>query len=100
MSDDMEKVPEPANLRFLRVLVTVLTSVMIVGLVLVVTLLVQRLRVPSVSTPAALALPDGATPQAVTQGPGWWAVVTTDGRILIFDADGALADEIDVALPE
>ena len=100
MSDDMEGGPEPANLRFLRRLVTVLTVVMIGGLVLVVGLLVQRLRVPSVPVPEALALPDGATAQAVTRGPGWWAVVTTDGRILIFDAGGALAQEIAVSLPD
>ena len=95
----MDELPEPANLRVLRILVTVLTTVMIVGLLVVVTLLVQRLRVPSVPVPEALALPEGATPQAVTQGPGWWAVVTTDGRILIFDGAGTLTDEVQVALP-
>ncbi|TFL18918.1 hypothetical protein DR046_07925 [Jannaschia formosa] len=95
----MDKVPEPPNLRFLRLLVTVLTSVMIVGLVIVVTLLVQRLRVPSVTVPEALALPEGARAQAVTRGPGWWAVVTEDGRILIFDAAGTLVREIAVELP-
>lgn len=98
MSDGMSEGPEPPNLRFLRLLVTVLTAVMIVGLLVVVTLLVQRLRVPAVAAPEALALPEGAVPQAVTRGPGWWAVVTTDGRILIFGADGALRDEVAVEL--
>ncbi|PWJ16982.1 DUF6476 family protein [Jannaschia seohaensis] len=96
----MDEFPEPANLRFLRLLVTVLTTVMIVGLLVVVTLLVQRLRVPDIPVPEALTLPEGATPHAVTQGPGWWAVVTEGGRILIFDGAGALLDEVAVTLPE
>jgi hypothetical protein len=99
MSDDKETLPEPANLRFLRRLVTVLTAVMIVGSVTVMVALVQRLRVPQMSPPEALALPEGATAAAVTRGPDWWAVVTTDGRILIFDAGGALRDEVAVTLP-
>jgi len=96
----MERVPEPPNLRFLRRLVTVLTLVMIVGVLAIAILLVQRLRVPSVAPPDALALPEGARPHAITQGPGWWAVVTTDGRILIFDADGTFRQEIAVDLPQ
>lgn len=38
--------PEPANLRFLRRLVTVLTAVMILGIAAVVGLLVLRLSTP------------------------------------------------------
>ncbi|MEO1365431.1 MAG: DUF6476 family protein, partial [Pseudomonadota bacterium] len=37
--DDIETPPEPANLRFLRRLVTVLTAIMICGVVTVVGLL-------------------------------------------------------------
>jgi hypothetical protein len=63
-------------------------------------LLVQRLRLPpAVAAPEALALPEGARALAVTRGPGWWAVVTGDGRILLFDAGGALVDEVAVRLP-
>lgn len=99
VSEDMDDIPEPANLRFLRILVTVLTTVMIVGLLTVVALLVTRLRVPHVAVPDDLALPAGAKVHAVTQGPGWWAVVTQGGRILIFDQSGALRDEVTVNLP-
>ena len=77
-----------------------LTLTMIFGVITVVWLLVTRM--PDYSAPkfpAALALPDGATPQAITQGPGWTGVVTTDGRFLIFGADGALQQEIAVDLP-
>ena len=41
-----------------------------------------------------LALPDGAVPEAITRGKGWTGVVTTDGRIFIFDPAGALTKEI------
>lgn len=99
MSDDMDDIPEPANLRFLRILVTVLTVVMIVGLLTVVALLVTRLRAEptTVTAPPELALPEGARPIAVTQGPGWWAVVTEDSRILVFDQAGKLTDEVVIA---
>ena len=80
---------EPANLRFLRRLVTVLAGVMIVGLVTIVALLVIRFStVPTApSLPDTITLPDGAKAQAVTMAAGWYAVVTTDGRILIFDRE-------------
>lgn len=56
----------------------------------------MRLPGATISVPPGLALPEGARAQAVTQGPGWWAVVTVDGRILIFDAGGGLLREIPV----
>ncbi|MCR9124619.1 MAG: DUF6476 family protein [Rhodobacteraceae bacterium] len=88
---------EPANLRFLRRLVTVLTAVMICGVVVIVGLLVMRLSTPAPALPAAIALPEGARPLAFTQAPGWYAVVTTDDRILIYDrADGQLRQTIEV----
>jgi Family of unknown function (DUF6476) len=85
---------EPANLRFLRRLVTALTATMIVGLVAIVGLLVINLgRVsPAPATPDTLAIPENETAQAFTQGDGWTALVTrdTDGteRIRIFTPDG------------
>lgn len=101
-------VPEPTSLRKLRVLVTVLMWVMIVGMVSVVGLLVLRLSQPTTSAapvaptlPAQIALPGGAQPLAVTAGAGWYAVVTDDDRILIFDAsDGALLQDVPVLLPQ
>ncbi|MBE9636538.1 DUF6476 family protein [Salipiger mangrovisoli] len=86
--EDPELLPEPANLRFLRRLVTVLTAVMIAGLVAIVSLIVIRFtaatRAP-VPLPSEITLPAGATASAFTQGGDWYAVVTTDNRILIYD---------------
>lgn len=80
--------PEPANLRFLRRLVTVLTAVMIGGVIAVVALLVTRLPGAAVTVPGALALPADATALAVTQTPTGWLVTTTDDRLLLFAPDG------------
>ncbi|WP_052501079.1 DUF6476 family protein [Jannaschia aquimarina] len=88
------ELPEPANLRFLRRLVTTLTAVMIVGLITVVTLLVIRLQAPTVTVPDALVLPDGASPLAVTRTPSLWIVTTTDGRVFAFAPDGTDLREI------
>jgi sugar lactone lactonase YvrE len=46
--------------------------------------------------PAELSLPDGAKPAAITFGSGWTAVVTTDERILIFDSNGLLLQEVTI----
>ena len=96
VSDDMDDIPEPANLRFLRILVTVLTTVMIVGLLTVVGLLVTRLRAPAPVPVTDLALPAGTQVFAVTQSPDRWLVTTTDNRLLIFAPDGTLTQEVDL----
>jgi len=103
----MENAPdatrEPANLRFLRVLVTVLTVVMIAGLVTIIALFVIRFRTDmhagAPALPAGLSLPAGAVPEAVTAGTGWFAVVTKDSRILIYGKDGTLLQTVPVTLP-
>ena len=91
--------PEPANLRFLRRLVTVLTLVMILGIAAVVGLLVLRLSTPPRPVlPATVKLPDGVRAEAVTFGAGWYAVVTDADTILIFDsATGALRQSGEIA---
>jgi Family of unknown function (DUF6476) len=76
---------EPANLRFLRRLVTVLTTVMICGVLVVIGLLVTRLNRDSPILPQEIALPEGASAVAFTQGPDWYAVVTDRNEIIIFD---------------
>ncbi len=101
MTDPSQPIPEPANLRFLRRLVTTLTAVMIFGLLIIVGLLVMRFSQDRSAGPPPLpdriALPDGAAAQAVTYGRGWYAVVTTDARILIFDSiDGALRQTVQI----
>lgn len=66
---------------------------MILGLVTIIVLIV--IRVPTairslpdpLPLPAEITLPDGATAAAFTQGPDWYAVVTTGDRILIFNRD-------------
>jgi hypothetical protein len=89
----------PPSLRVLKALVILLTLSMIGGVITVVWLLVTRM--PAVTTPLPrlpqdLVLPAGETASAVTFGPGWSAVVTRSGRILIYGADGTLRQEIDV----
>jgi hypothetical protein len=86
---------EPANLRFLRRLVTVLTTVMIGGVIVVIGLLVTRLSSTAPILPAKIALPGGATAQAFTQGDDWYAIVTTNDQILIYDRlTGALRQTV------
>ncbi len=73
---------------------TVLTAVMIGGLIAVVALLVTRLPGGSVRSPEALAIPAGTEVFAVTQAPAYWLVTTTDNRLLIFSPDGALLSDL------
>ncbi|WP_298913247.1 DUF6476 family protein [uncultured Roseobacter sp.] len=76
---------EPANLRFLRRLVTVLTATMIGGLLLIIVLIVTRFNDRSPQLPTEITLPGGAEAISFTQGPDWFAVVTDANEILIFD---------------
>lgn len=76
-------------------MVTVLTTIMIVGVVIVIGLLVTRLSRDTPVLPDQIALPDGAKPVAFTQGAGWYAVVTDGDEILIFDRlTGALKQTV------
>ena len=87
----------PPSLRLLKILVIALMITMIGGVITVVWLLVTRMP-HSVSAPPRLpddlVLPTGTTASAVTFGQGWFAVVTTDQRILIYAADGTLRQDI------
>ena len=80
----------PPDLRFLKLLVTVLAGVMILGLVAIVTLLVIRLQTPSPlpELPSQITLPAGAHPEAVTFARGYTVVVSDQGDVLVFDAAG------------
>ncbi|WP_295073810.1 DUF6476 family protein [Tabrizicola sp.] len=102
-SADMPDAPDvalPPSLRLLKWLVILLTLTMIGGVITVVTLIVTRMpqafTASAPKVPAELALPDGATASAVTFGSGWTAVVTTDQRILIFDRNGVLLQEVTI----
>jgi len=89
----------PPSLRLLKGLVIVLMLSMIGGVIAVVWLLVTRL--PEAAAPPALpdhiALPAGAKPEAVTMARDWIGVATTDGRLFVFNRDGSLRQEIDIA---
>jgi Family of unknown function (DUF6476) len=87
----------PPSLRLLKGLVIVLMIVMIVGVITIVALLVTRMSQDALPLPETIALPDGAKAQAVTAGNGWYGVVTTDNRILIYDRlTGTLRQEVAV----
>ncbi|GGA01226.1 hypothetical protein GCM10011326_10560 [Salipiger profundus] len=96
-----EEAPEPANLRFLRVLVTILTAVMIAGLLAIVAVIVISYRNARAPLPEAITLPDGSTATAYTQGSDWYAVVTEADEILIFDrASGELRQTLRIETAE
>ncbi len=62
-----------------------LTAVMIGGVLVTFALIVIRLSDRTPTLPDQIELPNGAKAQAVTIGNNWYAVVTDDNRILIFD---------------
>jgi len=91
--------PRPPELRFLKALVTALTTVMVLGLVAIVALLVIRLQPPSPPPPLpdTVTLPDGTRASAFTQGRDWFAVITEADEILIFDRPaGTLRQRIEI----
>ena len=92
----MEDFELPPGLRFLRQLVTVLTVVMIVGVVLIAALLVIRLNQPAHAIPDQITLPAGTVAVSYTQTQDWFAVVTDENKILIFDLNGQLTQEVEV----
>ncbi len=95
---------EPPHLRLLRRLVTVLTVVMIFGLLTIVAVIVMRFTgsaPPGVPVlPATLTLPEGERAEAVTMGQGWVAVVTrgVDGTetIRVFAPDGTPMQSLEI----
>ncbi|MEL7344232.1 MAG: DUF6476 family protein [Pseudomonadota bacterium] len=95
----MDQDPNPADLRGLRnlrMLVSILTGVMIIGMVTIMVLLIGRLRGPATPPiPPVITLPDGTTPVAVTYGPDWYAIATSDD-ILIYDESGALLHSVPI----
>jgi len=97
MNEAPEQQALPPGLRLLKGLVIVLMITLIVGVITVVGVIVTRMpqalaRGPVL--PDALRLPEGAQATAVTTGEGWFAVVTTDQRLLIYGSDGILRREI------
>ena len=94
--------PDADLVRYLRRLVTALTVTMIAGLLVLIALIVIRFRdpppAPVLALPETVALPDDVRATAFTQGAGWFAVVTDDDRILIFDrVGGTLRQTVQIA---
>ena len=89
------------TVRFLKILVTTLTVTTIVGLIVLISVIVMRVQQnPPLALPARVALPEGTSPIAITQGPGWYAIVSEDSRILVFDTEtGALIQEVTIVRP-
>ncbi len=79
----------PRDLRFLKGLVTVLTAVMIAGVITIVALLVIRLNAgatPILVHPELFALPPGVQTLGYNLVGDSVVIVTDDGMIRVFDA--------------
>ena len=78
-------------------MVTVLTAVMIAGILGILGLIWARYSNASAPLPEVITLPSGARASTFTQGADWYAVVTTDNQILIFDrASGKLRQTLQI----
>jgi len=100
--DDAD-LPEPKNLRALRILVTVFTASMILGILTILALVAIKIAQPApapLPLPPKVELPYGEDAVAVTQGRDWFAIVTSDRdgmeRIRIFNADGAPRQTVNI----
>jgi len=98
MNETSEGYTEPASLRFLRRLVTVLTFTMIFGLLAILGLIVMRFwPTTTAKFPDTITLPSGKTAAAFTQTSDWYAIVTTDNEILIYSrSDNSLLQTIPI----
>lgn len=99
MNETSNHFVEPKHLRLLRRMVMALLGVMILGFLILIIMLVMYLRPgdEKLPLPDAILLPDGTTAEAFTQGPDWFAIVTTDRRILIYDrVSGKLRQTMDI----
>jgi len=85
-SDDA---PLPRDLRFLKTLVTVLTAVMIMGVITIVALLVIRLNAmpqAMLVAPENFAVPEGVGVHGYSVVGDRTVVITDDGMIRVFDS--------------
>jgi hypothetical protein len=99
-SDGDDTAPLPANLRFLRGLVTVLTAVMILGVITIVALLVIRLNAPApqvLVAPGDFALPDGVGAVGLSVIEDRTVIVGNDGVIRVYDTgSGTVIQEFEI----
>ena len=92
---EAEAQPMPAEVRFLKWLVTGLALVMGGGMIALVALMWVRLgAAPLPDLPAAIDLPAGASAEAITFARDWIVVVTETGEVLLYDREGNLRDRV------
>ena len=99
MTEPFEPEKNVPHLAFLRRLVTVLSFTMIAGMVVLIALFVIRFQDSGIDLPTDITLPDGTKPVAFTQTQTWYAVVTADDQILIFNLKGELVQTVPVKVP-
>jgi|TARA_B110000261_G_C13068675_1_gene351261 hypothetical protein len=80
--------PEPANLQFLRRLVTTLTATMIIGLIAIFTVLVIRLQASSAMFPEIIALPPETEVLSISRTPTELIVIDQYRKIYMISLDG------------
>lgn len=78
-TDNEFTAPEPAPIRRLRQLVTLLTLTLIVGMVVIVGLMIYRLGPGATPTlPDQIALPSGESLISYSRSPDWTVLITRD----------------------
>ncbi|MDT2076231.1 MAG: DUF6476 family protein [Planktomarina sp.] len=80
--------PEPANLRFLRRLVTTLTATMILGLIAIFAVLVIRLQTTSAIFPEITALPGNSEVLSISRTNTELIIIDQTRTIYILSLDG------------
>ena len=100
MDNSQDRDQQVPHLTFLKRLVTVLTLTMIAGIAVLVTLVFIRFQdaKPNATFPSQISLPDGTTPIAYTRTRDWYAIITEEDNILIYDNTGALVQSIPVRI--
>ncbi|MCE2524263.1 MAG: hypothetical protein J4F49_13780 [Rhodobacteraceae bacterium] len=101
MEDSSDPIKAPPTVRWLKIMVTALTVTTIAGFTTIVVLFVIKFREfsapPILELPGSISLPGGSSAVAFTQGLTWFAVVTKNDEILIFDRNGGeLIRRIDI----
>ena len=95
---DEGQAPDGGTIKYLKVLVTVLTVTMIFGFLTIVVIFVMRFGTTSpLDLPDRIALPVGTEATAFTQGEDWFAVVTDGSEILVYSrGTGELRQRIQI----
>ncbi|MCY4542446.1 MAG: DUF6476 family protein [Rhodobacteraceae bacterium] len=101
MEDTSPPLSDRTSLRWLKVLVGVLTVTMIVGFVVIVVLFALRFKEFSSSAalqlPEFIDLPEGTRALSYTQGESWYLIVTDSQEILLFNrSSGELMQRVEI----